>query len=351
MKRTNLLILVSFLSGFVAFSQQESQYANSAYNAYYLNPAAGGLTNTMQFEVTGRTQWAGYNGGPRTMLFMGHSQINTKKNENALGEFNVKDEPFFSSPKVSTGSIKHIVGGKASVDAIGPFAKTSIHGSYAIHLPFVKSFNFGVGVGLGMSNFKVNEDRVTLYQQDDIAYEQFLGSTSTQNILDVNAGLVFYNEDLFFGLSTSQVLNNKVQFDGVTTGSNFARHYFLVTRYKIDIDDHSIEPSVVGKFTGNAPMSFDIGARFNFNGSSWLGFQYRTSNALVFQVGSNIVKNLYLGYNYEHTIGPVQTTSNGTHEVQLGLYIGNNRNIDKEIKDNKKINESEQPEEEATESK
>jgi len=56
-------------------AQQESQYANIAYNPYIVNSAAGGLTNTMRLEVTGRTQWLNYNGGPRTMTLIGHSQI------------------------------------------------------------------------------------------------------------------------------------------------------------------------------------------------------------------------------------------------------------------------------------
>lgn len=330
-----LITTLFAVSAFFSTAQQESQFANTSNNPFYINPAAGGLYDVMQFEITGRTQWMGYNGGPRTMMVMGNSQIGFGGNK-ALKEYNVKDKSLFALPTVSTGNIKHIVGGKMINDAIGPFAKTSVHGSYAIHLPFVKSFNFGAGIGLGWSNFKVDQSRVILYQNDDDSYNQFLGSTSSQNLLDVNAGLVFYNEELFVGLSTTQALNNKVKFDTITTGSSHARHYYLVSKYRFDFGGGAFEPSVTGKFTPNAPLSFDIGARFIINNSTWFGMQYRTSNALVLQLGSTIVKNLYVGYSYEHAVGPIQTANNGSHELQLGIFIGNNRNIDKEIKDNQK---------------
>lgn len=346
---SNYIITALFVFGaFIGKAQQESQFANTSNNPYYVNAAAGGLYDVMQFEATYRSQWMGYNGGPRTMMVMGNSQIRIGSDEKALKEYNVKDKALFGLPKVSTGKTKHIVGGRIISDAIGPFNETSVYGSYAIHLPFINSFNFGAGIGLGWSNFRVDQSRVVLYQDDDNSYNQFLGASSAQNILDVNAGLVFYNENLFVGLSTSQVLNNKVKFDTIATGSTHARHYFVVSKYRFNVGDAGLEPSVIGKITPNAPMSFDIGARFIFNNSTWLGLQYRTSNAMVFQIGSTIIKNLYLGYSYEHAIGAIQTANNGSHEIQLGIYLGNNRNIDKEIKENKEV-EAEEPTEESAE--
>ena len=78
--------------------------------------------------------------------------------------------------------MKHVVGGRAMYESIGPFNKTSISGSYAFHLPFTKKVNFGAGIGLGWSNLGINQNRVVLYQEDDAAYNQFLGNTSSQNI-------------------------------------------------------------------------------------------------------------------------------------------------------------------------
>lgn len=337
MLRISIITLFISAFGTASFSQQEYQLSNIAFNPYYLNPAAGGLTDVAQIEITGRTQWMAYDNGPKTMLVSGHSQIRRNKNENALAEFNVKGNSFYDLPEMTAGKVKHVIGGKAGNDAIGPFSKTSAYGSYAIHLPLVKNVNFGAGVGLGWSNFSINQDRVVLYEEDDQAYQSFLGNTSMMNFADVNAGIVIYHEKFFFGFSTTQLLNNKVSFNDNQTVSNFNRHYFLVGRYSHELNSSlAIEPNVVAKFAVNSPASFDIGARMKFSKSTWLGLQYRTSNAIVCQVGSTLVKNLYLSYSYEYATGRISTASNSTHELQIGFLFGNNRNIDKELKQNKK---------------
>lgn len=331
------LAIMNCLLVFTSTAQQEYQFANTANNPFLLNPAAGGLTDVMQFEASTRMQWLGYEGGPKTIILSGNSQIGIgKSGEKVLSEFNVHDETLFEGPKVTTGKTKHIIGGKIWNDAIGPFSKTSIQGSYSYHLPLTKSINLGVGLGFGYSNFRLDETKVVLHQSDDNTYAQFLGSSSQQSLGDAQAGLVLYNEKFFVGLSGTQVLNNDVKLNQILTNSFFSRHYFMVAKYKIEGDgDVAVEPTAVVKYTGNSPLSVDVGARALYKNSSWFGFQYRTSSGLIFQIGSNLIKNLYVSYAYEYSMGKIRTAGNATHEIQLGYYLGKNRNVEKELKDNK----------------
>lgn len=328
------LAIVNCLIVFVTTAQQEYQFANTVNNPFLLNPAAGGLTDVMHFEASTRMQWLGYDGGPRTILLSGNSQIGfNKSGEKTLSEFNVRDEKMFGSPEVTTSKNKHVIGGKIWNDAIGPFSKTSIQGSYAYHLRLTKTLNFGVGLGLGYSNFRLDESKVVLHQQDDNAYAQFLGNASQQNIADAQAGFVVYGERFFFGLSGTQMLKNKVELEQILTESNFNRHYFIITKYKlINSGDIAVEPSLIAKIAGSSPLSLDMGARVIYKNSSWFGAQFRTNSTLVFQVGSNLIKNLYVSYSYEQSMGKLRTAGNSTHEIQLGYYLGKNRNVDKEIK-------------------
>lgn len=332
-----LLIFSAIIFGSTAFSQQEAHFANLPNNPYILNPAAGGMTNVIQIESTSRFQWLGYNGGPRSIMLTGNSPIRIGSGSKAVDEFNITDDKFFRSPKVSTGKMKHVVGGKFINDAIGPFNRTSVYGTYAVHIPLSSTMNLGAGLGAGFTNFAINQDRVILYEENDIAYSSFLGSSSSQGIFDANAGLMVYSQRFYAGLSMSQALNNSVVFDNTSTTSNYNRHLFLMAKYTADIsEDFAIEPTLVGKYVKNSPLAFDIGARAVLNQASWFGIQYRTSNAILFQVGSNLIKNLYLAYSYEHSIGKISLAGNSTHEIQLGIYLGNNRNLKKEIKDKSK---------------
>lgn len=339
MKRINYtigLVALNFMLSAVAFGQQEYQFANTVNNPYLLNPAAGGMTDVMQFEASTRMQWLGYDGGPKTILLSGHSQIKFgKSGEKALDEFNIRDEKLFQGPAVSTSKSKHVLGGKVWNDAIGPFSKTAIQGSYAYHLPLTKYINIGVGLGLGYSNFRLNDSKVILHQNDDNTYAQFLGNSSQQSFVDAQAGLVVYSEKFFFGLSTTQFLKNKVELNQISTASNFNRHYFMIAKYKIEGEgDIAFEPNVVVKVVQNSPVSLDFGARALYKNSSWFGVQFRTSSSLVFQIGSNLIKNLYVSYAYEASMGKLRTAGNSTHEIQLGYYLGRNRNVDKELKEN-----------------
>jgi len=339
MKRINYtigLVALNFMLSAVAFGQQEYQFANTVNNPYLLNPAAGGMTDVMQFEASTRMQWLGYDGGPKTILLSGHSQIKFgKSGEKALDEFNIRDEKLFQGPAVSTSKSKHVLGGKVWNDAIGPFSKTAIQGSYAYHLPLTKYINIGVGLGLGYSNFRLNDSKVILHQNDDNTYAQFLGNSSQQSFVDAQAGLVVYSEKFFFGLSTTQFLKNKVELNQISTSSNFNRHYFMIAKYKIEGEgDIAFEPNVVVKVVQNSPVSVDFGARALYKNSSWFGVQFRTSSSLVFQIGSNLIKNLYVSYAYEASMGKLRTAGNSTHEIQLGYYLGRNRNVDKELKEN-----------------
>lgn len=341
----NLSLIFVLLCSVSVTAQQSSQYGNAAFNPYLINPAAGGMTNVMQYEITYRAQWTGYNGGPRTALFSGNSLLKVGKGE-SLGEYNYHDDKFNKLPVRTVGKPKHILGGIAYNDAIGPFAKTSVQASYGIHLPLTSEINIGAGIGLGWTNLRVDESRVQLYDETDNAYSQFLGSSSAYSGLDANAGLVAYSADFVAGISTQQVLNNKVNFNDTPTESRLARHYFVHASYHFLKDKTiSVEPNIVGKFTAASPSSIDLGARLIYKNASWLNLQYRTSNAIVLRLGSTLVKNLYLAYGYEMSIGKISGATSGSHEIQLGIFLGNNRNIDKEIKDSIKTTDSEEIEE------
>jgi type IX secretion system PorP/SprF family membrane protein len=325
-----IMIIPSMLN-----AQQEFQFSNTINNPFLLNPAAGGMTDVMQFEAATRMQWVGYDDAPRTIMVSGHSQIGFGSDRKVLSEFNVKDEKFFEGPSITTSKRKHVIGGKVWNDAVGPFSKTSVQGSYAYHLPLTKKLNMGVGIGLGFSNFRLDQNRVVLYQQDDNTYDQFLGSAAQQNFGDAQAGLVIYGEKLFLGLSGTQLLKNDVTLNSVITQSQHARHMFMMLKYRLDIsEDADLEPVAVLKSTLNSPMSADIGLRYVHKNRTWAGIQYRTNNMIAFQIGTNLIKNLYVNYGYDLSIGKLAGQGSGTHEIQIGYYLGKNRNVDKELKEN-----------------
>jgi type IX secretion system PorP/SprF family membrane protein len=164
-----------------------------------------------------------------------------------------------------------------------------------------------------------------------------MGNVAKQNMLDVQAGLVLYNEKFFFGLSGTQLLNNPVSIEQVETGNTLNRHLFLISSYRISVSEKvDLEPFLCIKAAQYSPTSFDLGVRYKYNKAIWAGLQYRRGNSFIVSAGLNFLRNFNVSYAFEYGTGPVRISNAGTHEIQLGILIGKNRNMDKEIKETKK---------------
>lgn len=328
--------MLAMLPG-VLSAQQESQFANVIHNPYLFNPAAGGMMDVVQIDLGYRNQWITGTGNPSTVYLSGHSQITSKRSGvNALSEFNVKRDQVYQTPVRTVGSRKHIVGAKFMNDGIGPFQKTSMYGSYALHLPMLKTLNFGVGLAAGWGNFQVDPNKVVLHDNNDVTYNQFMGNVSKQNVLDIQSGLVLYNQKFFLGVSGTQLLDNKVSLNNIETGNTLNRHLFIISSYAFQAgSDIDLEPFVLIKAAQKSPTSFDIGMRVKYQKSMWAGLQYRRGNSFVVSAGMNFMRNFNFSYAFEYGTNAVRLSNAGTHELQLGILIGRNRNMDKEIKESK----------------
>ncbi len=325
------LLIVFFSLQLTVYGQQEGQFIQAVNNPYLLNPAAGGFTKVMRFELGIRNQWTGFSHEPQTLIVSGHSRIG-KRSKSVLDEYR-NDQTFFRSPKITGGELKHIVGGFVINETIGPFNRIAAQGSYAVHMPLVREVSIGAGLSAGINNFGIIQDRVVLYEEDDAAYMQFLSGASNQTIFNMNGGLVIYHPKFMIGFSTLQLLQNQAVFDGIATESLYNRHFYLMANYGFDVSESlEIRPTFTGKFASNTPFNVHGGIKGTYNSSVWAMVGYRTSGTLTFQLGANLIQNLYLAYGYEQGIGALQVQGNGTHEIQIGYYLGKNRNIDKELK-------------------
>jgi type IX secretion system PorP/SprF family membrane protein len=329
------LIVVSFN---LLFGQQESQFANLVNNPYFFNPAAGGMYDLVQLDLGYRNQWLAASGNPTSFYLSGHSQIKFGKGgDKVLQEFNLSKDNKYEDPIRTVEKLKHVVGGKITSDAIGVFQKTAIYGSYAVHVPIMNQLNVGLGFSGGYSNFGVNSQNTLVLDDNDNAFNQFLATTGQQRNFDLQTGLVVYSERLYVGLSATQLLPRTMTFNNIETGNTLNRHLILMSSYRFPINDEiDLEPFTIIKGTKNSPISVDLGSRVRFNRVAWAGLQYRTSRSFAVSGGLNIMRNFTVAYAFEYGTKKVRISNAGTHEIQLGYLIGNNRNTQKEIKDKDK---------------
>jgi hypothetical protein len=62
-----------------------------------------------------------------------------------------------------------------------------------------------------------------------------------------------------------------------------------------------------------------VNAKIQYQDLLWLGFSYRYNSGFAAMLGVNISSTVNLGYSYDYTTTPLNTVSNGTHEIVIGF--------------------------------
>lgn len=309
------------LAAFSAQGQQMQQLSQYLLNPYVINPAAAGLTDFVDLNLSFRQQWVGFENSPQTFYLSGNSVVGK-----------ISAAPRYSAslrtsrtamPKntgIRTGKMRHAVGGNLMVDNYGAFRRNMANGSYAIHLPVSKGLNVAVGIGIGISNMLFDQNKVTMLDPNDNTYAQFLGSTTKRNLFDLYTGIYVYTENLQVGYSGAQLMQNEVYF-GDPTGSALKMHHFFMGGYRFDLNDKlSLTPNFLVKYMNPAPVAMDVNCKVDYNNVMFGGISYRHKDALVGMIGL-LYNNIKIGYSYDYTLSNLRKHNSGGHEIVVGYKI------------------------------
>ena len=289
----NILRVIVFICFANAASAQQipltSQYM---FNDYLLNPAIAGSTDYTQVSLSARAQWTGLDGAPKTQFFSAQTKIGEK-----MG-----------------------IGGFVYNDETGPIKETGIQLSYAYHLSISDNSKLSFSLAGLFASHYISRASVRPEETGDEALSNLKINASAS---DINFGILYYSEKYKIGLSSPQLLQNKL-YGGSSKGENLSklvRHYNLFGEYQFDInDDFAVVPSTLFKYVQGAPFQVDINARGVYKQKYWLGVSYRYNNAIAAMIGLNY-RNLSFGYSYDYTLTDINSYSTGGHEIFLSLKV------------------------------
>ncbi|MDF3027800.1 MAG: putative rane protein [Fluviicola sp.] len=338
MKKLVSIVFISVVG--LTFGQQDIQFTQTASSPFLINPAAGGLMNVAEVVLGNRMQYAGIDGRPMTTFAGIQSMVRFKKRKSKalLSELSSIGQTFYSTPQ-RTVAYKQVAGLTFINDIIGPFTRTSVKGNIGVHIPLSQKLSAGIGIGIGWSNFGIDNSKVTLGTANDKAYANYIGIAASQNYLDAQAGLVVYNDRLLVSLSGSQIFNNKMRLSDVTTESTFQPHLFMLASYRFDIGkNYGLEPIVQFRSVKHAPVSYDVAMRLHYQRLGWLSLSYRRQSAIGVGFGINLLSRFNVSYCFEFGSGVTEKFGNTSHEIRLGFIFGHKRNMNKEFKQDEKLN-------------
>lgn len=323
------LFVVLLCSNFIASAQTKPHLNHYLYNYYLINPAVAGIEDYVDLKSNFRSQWNGMEGAPETLTLTihgnieGHRKVNpanpVKQKSISVDEYTVDLDGYNARPH-------HGFGGIMVADRIGPFSKIQFSGSYAYHIPLNKKYRLAAGLSLGMIQNRLDRNKITLQNPDDIAVS---GEKYTNTNPDLGFGLWFYSKALFAGVSGAQLFKYNQSFgDYIQSEKESYRHFIITGGYKFYTDYNTIiTPSVSVKWLSPAPIIIDYNLVISFINRVSLGFTYRNNNEFVLSSRFIASPLLEFGYAFDFGSAAIDRYNSGSHEVYLGLRLRNTYKI------------------------
>jgi type IX secretion system PorP/SprF family membrane protein len=285
MKKLLLLILTLVTS--LAWSQQDPMFTHYMYNTLWLNPAYAGTREAMTITGIHRSQWVGFDGAPVDQSLTIHTPILNGKMGLGLSLVN---------------------------DKIGPTKNTMIAIDVAYHVQLTKKSKLSFGIKGLINMYSNSVSNLTINNPSDPSFAQNYNGT----LGNAGAGVYYHHENFYVGLSTPELLQNKL--DGSLTAASVAqRHYYLIAGAMIPLNKNlKFKPTGFLKATAGAPIEADLTASFVMYDKLSLGAMYRTGDGVGALLGYSFTDQITVGYSYDWSIA--NTTgkyNNGSHEIML----------------------------------
>ena len=282
----SLAVILTFCA-FILKAQQLPQYTQYMYNTSTINPAYLNENNRMDATLTYRAQWIGIEGAPETKTLTVSGIINHKI---GLGIHIFKDN-------------------------IGPSTEFSSSAMFSYYLNLSKKVKMSLGLNAGADFYEVDYSKGNYYDSDDalLSYDNYYNTLPL-----IGAGVYIFSENWYGGFSIPNFLLNK---SNVVSDKNLIlkdNHFYFIGGYVLDVAaDLKLKPSILLKFTENAPTTIDASLNVLFLQKFTLGASHRLEDSYSAMAGFQASRNFFIGYSYDYSISDLGNYNQGSHEIIL----------------------------------
>jgi type IX secretion system PorP/SprF family membrane protein len=301
-------------------AQQRPHYAQYAQNHFLINPALAGVESYADARTGFRRQWVGLQNTPTTFYLTAHVPVGNEDFviEPASTRFSYgrrQHEPIQPDPHAGVGMM-------LVRDQAGPWSSLTANVAAAYHYPLNDDWQLSAGISGGVTQHTLDFEQITLTRPQDPAVGQ--GKANALHP-DLHAGIWVYSSEWYGGISVQQLWPQKLRFrTDYDWQGKLVPHYFLTIGYRLPLfEEWEFVPSVLLKKATNAPASFDLNLKFSCLNNYWVAVAYRHRDALMTWAGVRLAQKLTVSYAYEYAISTLQNSTSGTHELTLGITLGN----------------------------
>ncbi|MFM9839287.1 MAG: type IX secretion system membrane protein PorP/SprF [Cyclobacteriaceae bacterium] len=286
----HLLTLLMIFGCLSLKAQQDPLYSQYLNNPFILNPAYAGLTNNLNLSLSYRTQWAGFEGSPKTVNANAHISLA----DNKMG-----------------------VGAMIISDQIGNSTVNEVFGSYSYRINVTDDKVLSFGLQAGFANYQIDNSKVNPFDKGD----QLFISNNSETKPSFGFGAILKSEKFFVGLSVPRMLRTTLETQGLQS-SLYTQHYYLMGSYLFFISERiRFKPSALAKLVSGAPASMDLNASLIIHENYQAGVLTRNFNTYGIFLQALIKDSFRLGYTFEVPTGSSVGSSFISHEITLGYRL------------------------------
>ncbi len=301
MKR-KLFAFVALLIGLTASlqAQQDPMYSQYMFNHQVLNPAYVGSWGFLTSSMIYRKQWVGVNGAPETGSFSFHTPSRNDRHGFGMSFVN---------------------------DRIGVTQTNGIGAAYAFRINLGGNARLALGLQGSLDNYRANFGGVRTGSVIDPGGNPsdpaFNGNSMNLWLPNAGAGVFFHTKHFYLGASSPRLVLHPLSNNETTSLASLSRHFFFTTGVVIGRDDAPVKfkPSILVKYTPSAPVQLDLNAHFLFADRLWVGFSYRTEDAVVGMLQLQVLQWLRIGYAFDYITSEINPYASASHEFLLGIDL------------------------------
>ena len=285
-----ILLIIFIVSSLVLKAQQDAQASMYFFNPLNYNPAYAGTRGSLNLTAVHRSQWVGWEGAPKTQFLSIHAPIVRKR----IG-----------------------LGANLSYDNIGSRSNISAMGNFAYHLQLnSKSLRLSFGASAGINSNQYDFNGLIVNDNTDINY---LTSNKTLSP-NFGAGIYLHSNKGYLGFSLPRLIEKSI--DNNTSKSFLKRHYYLTSGYVFNVNSVTdIKPSILIKYTQNAPITVDFNYSMFFYNKLWIGLMYRMHESVGFNSSFLVKEAFTLGYSFDYPINNLRLNNFGSHEILFSFDL------------------------------
>ena len=290
MKKVLILpVLIFALSS--GWAQQRPVQSLYMFDPLLINPAYAGTQVQLSATAIYRNQWVNLDGAPKTFTATIHSG--------------------FLKSKMGLGLIM-------ANDQIGVHSDASVYGVYSYKVKLNRDLTLSMGLQGGFNYLVSDYNLLTLKNAGD---PNLSGAISKFNP-NIGAGFFLRSPKYYVGISSPQLIENKVVDLSVGTQAKQHRYYYLHAGTSRTLSTNiKFVPSVLVRLQESAPISFDINSTFVFYSAIGLGVSYRLNDSVVGLFELQLDDHFHVGYAYDFTTSALNQVSNGSHEIMVNYRL------------------------------